>query len=156
MERIRRRFLEHGLEAALSERPLRFRWSRALGGAIRNATVQQDAGHWFVSSFCVDDGRVETKPNDLPPVGIDLGVVIPVATSEGQIFAFATVRPGEQKRLKRLQQRLARQKRPSKRRQATRRAVGRLLQRVRRRRVDFAHQMAHQLTTEQVVAYAAA
>src|SRR5260370_38497348 len=82
--------------------PVRSRWSRALGGEIRNATVLQDDGHWFIS-FCVDDGRVDQRPNGLPPVGIDRGVTIPVAASNGQCFALVAVRPSEQKRLKRLQ-----------------------------------------------------
>lgn len=126
---------------------VRFRWSRALGGTIRNATVLQEGDQWFVS-LCVDEGRRETMPNGLPPVGIDRGVVIAVATSDGQCLSFAGVRGGEQQRMKRLQQQLARQQKGSHRRRATRRAIGRVLERVRHRRMDFAQQTAHQLTTD--------
>ncbi|MDX3233431.1 hypothetical protein [Streptomyces sp. ME19-01-6] len=35
---------------------VRFRWSRALGGEIRSATVSRRGGQWFVA-FLVDDAR---------------------------------------------------------------------------------------------------
>jgi IS605 OrfB family transposase len=129
---------------------VRFRWSRPLGGTVRNATVLRDGEHWYVS-FCVQDGRAEPTSNGLPPVGIDRGVAVPVATSDGQCFSFETTLPGEAIRLRRLQQRLARQQKGSSRRGQTVLALGRLLHRVRNRRADFAHQTAHRLTTQHSV-----
>jgi len=126
---------------------VRFRWTRPLAGVIRNATVLRDGEHWYIS-FCVEDGRAEPAPNGLPPVGIDRGVVVPVATSDGQCFGFTSIRVGEARRLRRLQQRLARQKKGSTRRRQTVRAISRLMHRARNRRTDFAHQTAHRLTTE--------
>jgi IS605 OrfB family transposase len=141
--RVNRRWGEVGLPKMGQ---VRFRWSRSIGGAIRNATVLREAGHWYVA-FCVDDGQDEAVPNGLPPVGIDCGVVVPVATSEGECLDFQSIRSGEAIRLRRLQQRLARQKKGSRRRRQTVRSIGRLQQRVRARRADFAHQTAHYLTT---------
>lgn len=125
---------------------VRFRWSRPLGGTVRNATLMRDGQHWYIS-FCVEDGVVEVLPNGLPPVGIDRGVVLPLATSEGQCFDFAGFRSTEERRLTRLQCRLARQQKGSSRRKRTLAAIGRLHQRARRRRDDFCHQTAHHLTT---------
>jgi IS605 OrfB family transposase len=124
---------------------VRFRWSQPIGGTIRTATVLQDGGHWYVA-FCVDNGQAEPAPNGLPAVGIDRGVVVPVVTSDGQCLDFQAIRPGEATRLRRLQQRLARQQKGSRRRRQTVQAIGRLQHRLRNRRVDFAHQAAHQLT----------
>jgi IS605 OrfB family transposase len=123
-----------------------FRWSRRIGGTIRNATVQCDGQHWYVS-FCIDDGIIETPPNGLPPVGVDRGVAVPVATSDGQCFGFVGFRSTEERRLKRLQRRLARQRKGSSRRKRTVAAIGQLHQRARRRRDDFCHQTGHRLTT---------
>ena len=125
---------------------VRFRWSRPIGGTIRHATVLRDGQHWSVA-FCVEDGRAEPAPNGLPPIGIDRGVAVPVATSDGQCLGLEAIRPGEASRLRRLQQRLARQTQGSSRRRRTVRAIGRLQRRVRNRRADFAHQTAHRLTT---------
>jgi putative transposase len=92
--------------------PVRFRWSQPLGGVVRNATVQRSGPHWYVA-FCVEDGVTEVAPNGKTAVGIDRGVVVPVATSDGQFFAGLGMRAGEQRRLAHLQRRLARQKRGS-------------------------------------------
>jgi len=73
---------------------------------------------------------------------------MPVATSDGQCFDGVGMRPGEQRRVRHLQQRLARQKQGSNRRRRTVRAIGRVYERVRNRRADFCHQTAHTLTTE--------
>src|SRR5262249_19592420 len=51
---------------------VRFRWTRQIGGTIRNATVSRDGGRWYIS-FCVEDGVTELAPNGRPPVGVDLG-----------------------------------------------------------------------------------
>jgi len=126
--------------------PVRFRWTRSLPEAVRNATVLRDGEHWYIS-FCVDDRKAEAAPNGLPPVGVDRGIVLAFATSDGQCVAFEGFRAGEKRRLKRLQQRLSHQQPGSTRRNSTVSAIRRLFQRVRNRRSDFAHQAAHQLTT---------
>ncbi len=129
---------------------VRFRWTRAIGGTIRNATVSRNAGRWYIS-FCVEDGVVETAPNGQPAVGVDLGVNVAVATSEGEMLHRETVTVGEAKRLKRLQQLLSRSlrihghNRRSKRREVARAQFGRLNARIRARRNDFAAQTAVRL-----------
>lgn len=126
---------------------VRFRWSRPLGGTVRNVTVQRDGRHWYIT-FCIEDGVVEVASNGLPPVGLDCGVVIPVATSDGQCFDKVGMRLDEQRRLRHLQRRLARQKKGSNRRRRTVQAIARVHERVCNRRDDFCHQTAHTLTTQ--------
>jgi IS605 OrfB family transposase len=125
---------------------VRFRWTQSLNGPIRNATILRDGAHWYIS-FCVDDGRREAPPNGLPPIGVDRGVVLAVATSEGQCFTFEGFSTGRRRRLIRLQQRMSRQQCGSVRRNTTVTSIRRLFQCVRHRRSDFIHQTAHQLTT---------
>ncbi|MFU8872771.1 RNA-guided endonuclease InsQ/TnpB family protein [Micromonospora sp. SL4-19] len=86
---------------------VRFRWTRPLDGTIRNATVSRDGGRWYIS-FCVEDGVTEAAPNGKPPVGVDRGVAVAIATSDGDLRDREFVTPGEAARLKRLQQRLSR------------------------------------------------
>jgi putative transposase len=129
---------------------VRFRWSRPLGGTIRNATVSRDGGRWYVS-FCIEDGVAEVAPNGKRPAGVDRGVAVAVATSDGDLHDRQFASPGETARLKRLQQRLSRslrthgRNRRSKRRDAVRVQLGRLNARVRSRRADFAAQTAVRL-----------
>jgi len=132
---------------------VRFRWTRPLGGTIHNATVTRDGGRWYIS-FCVEDGVAEVAPNGKPPVGVDRGVAVAVATSDGDLHDRAVVTPGEAARLKRLQQRLSRslrvhgRTRRSKRRDAVRAQLGRLHARIRARRADFSAQTAVRLVRD--------
>jgi putative transposase len=129
---------------------VRFRWTRPIGGTIRNATILRDGGRWYIS-FCVEDGVAEVAPNGLPPVGVDRGVAVAVATSDGEMFDREFATPGEQRRLRRLQQRLSRslrvhgRNRRSKRRDTIRAELGRLNARIRARRTDFAAHTANRL-----------
>jgi putative transposase len=130
--------------------PVRFRWTRPLGGSIRNATVARDGGRWYIS-FCVEDDVTPASPNCKPPVGVDRGVAVAVATSDGDLHDRQLITPGEAKRLKRMQQRLSRslrvhgRNRRSKRRDRVCAGIGRLNTRIRNRRADFAAQTAIRL-----------
>ncbi len=103
---------------------VRFRWTRPLGGEIRNATVLRDGNRWYIA-FCIEDGRREAASNGKPPVGLDRGVVHAVTCSNGWTRDREFVTPGEAERLKRLQRRLARQQQGSKRRAATKAKLAR-------------------------------
>jgi IS605 OrfB family transposase len=124
---------------------VRFRWTRQLGGQLRNATVLKDGGRWYVS-FCVEDGESEAEPNGKSLVGVDRGVAVAVATSDGHMCDRAFITAGEAERLRRLQQQLARCRKDSNRRRACRVKIGRLHARVRARREDFCAWTANRLT----------
>jgi putative transposase len=70
-------------------------------------------------------------------VGIDRGVVVSAALSTGELLHASRLTPGESKRLKVLQQRLARAKRGSRSREKTKRAIAKLKARERDRRKDW-------------------
>jgi putative transposase len=132
---------------------VRFRWTRTLGGQIRNATVLRDGGRWCIS-FCIEDGVEPATPNGHPPVGVDRGVVVAVATSDGQLRDREVATSGEAMRLRRLHQQLARSRRvhgrnrASRRRDATRRKLAALHSHIRARRTDFNACTAHRLTRD--------
>jgi putative transposase len=81
-------------------------------------------------------------------VGVDLGVVVPVATSEGELIGedLRTLRPKETERLLRLQRQLARCRRGSKNRGKVLLRINRLKARQRRRRREFVEQVSADLT----------
>jgi putative transposase len=132
---------------------VKFRMSRSLDGeAIRSATVSRDGGHWFVS-FLVDDGRATPDRHRQPgtAIGVDRGVVVAVATSEGELRDRPFLTAGERRRAVRLQRKLSRCTKPGRNRGKTRAALGVIWSRERRRRADFCAQTAHQLTTANAV-----
>lgn len=124
---------------------VRFRWTRALGGSLRNATISKNADRWHIA-FCVEDGLTESFPNGKPPVGVDRGVEVAVACSDGYIRNRKFATSGEAERLKRLQQALARQKKGSGRRHGTKVKLRRLNASIRHRREDFTAWTANRLT----------
>lgn len=126
---------------------VRFRWTRVIGGQIRNATVRCDDGRWYVS-FCAKDDLVASEPNGKPPVGVDRGVAVAVATSDGWLRDRTFVTSGEAKRLRRLQQQLSRCRKGSNRRKACRAKITALNARIRVRRADFCAWTADRLTRD--------
>ncbi|MGQ4465301.1 RNA-guided endonuclease InsQ/TnpB family protein [Streptomyces violaceoruber] len=127
---------------------VRFRWSRPLGGAVRSATVSRRGGRWFVA-FLIEDGKIAPEQHSLPTsaVGIDRGVKAAVVTSDGTFHHRAFTSEGEAVRYRRLQQRLARQRKGSANRRKTIAAMGRIAARVADRRTDFYARTANRLTT---------
>ncbi|MEU5642559.1 RNA-guided endonuclease InsQ/TnpB family protein [Streptomyces milbemycinicus] len=126
---------------------VRFRWSRPLGGEIRSATVSRRGGQWFVS-FLVDDSRQTPDKHAMPgtAVGIDRGVMVAAVTSDGTFHDRQFITPGERARYRRLQQKLARQKKGSANRRKTIAAMGRITTRVTDRRADFCAYTANRIT----------
>ena len=130
-----------------------FRLSRSLEGAVvRSATVARDGEHWFVS-FLVEDGKTTPRAHAAPgaAVGVDRGVAVAVATSDGELVDREFLTAGERDRLIRLQRRLCRAGRRSRNRDKTRIAIGEIRARERRRRQDFCAQTAHRLAAGNAV-----
>ncbi|MEV6229064.1 transposase [Saccharopolyspora shandongensis] len=131
---------------------VRFRWSRALDGMVRSATVSRDGADWFVS-FLVEDGATTPERHAAPNsgVGVDRGVATAVATSDGDLLDREFRTKGEAKRYRRLQQKLARQQRGSTNRKKALAKARRIKRRETDRRDDFCNQTAHQLATHNVL-----
>ena len=132
---------------------VKFRMSRKLDGeTIRSATVCRDGRHWFVS-FLVDDAKATPAQHRQPgsAVGVDRGVVVAVATSDGELRDREFLTQGERRRALRLQRTLSRCANRSRNRAKTRVALAEIRGRERRRRQDFCAQTAHKLTTANAV-----
>jgi putative transposase len=115
---------------------MRFRLSRPVPVGVKSYRVSRDrAGRWHVAFAHVPDPIA--GPGDASVVGIDRGVAVSAALSTGELLHAPSLRPGEAKRLKVLQQRLARAKLGSNRRQKTKRAIAKLKARDADRRKDW-------------------
>ena len=127
---------------------VRFRWSRPLDGAvIRSATLTRDGAHWFVS-FLVEDAHTTPAAHAGPDtaVGVDRGVAVAIATSDGDLMDRDFLTAGERRRARMLQRKLSRAAKHSRNRDQTRLALAKIRARERHRRQDFCTQSAHQLT----------
>jgi putative transposase len=110
----------------------------AIPGAICNATVSRRAGQWHVAVQWERE-VAEPAPSSLPAVGIDRGVAVFAALSDGT--SIAPVNHGKKalRSLARAQRKLARKKKGSNNRRKQVRRVARLQLRVANARKDFLH-----------------
>lgn len=133
---------------------VRFRWSRDLGGTVRNVTVARDGLGWHVS-FGVASG-VRPRAEHARPgtaVGLDRGVACAVADSDGGLHHASFLGPPERVRKVALERRRARQEavrkraasRTSNRARRVHEKLARITARSARRRAEFAQQIAHRI-----------
>ena len=115
---------------------VRFRWTRAIADTVKSYRVTLDrSGRWHIAFAAIPDAV--PGPGDGSVVGVDRGVAVSVALSGGELLHAPGLRPGENQRLRRLQQRLARAQRGSARRARTKRAIAKLRARETDRRRDW-------------------
>jgi IS605 OrfB family transposase len=124
---------------------VRFRLSRPLPAEYGMARITWDrAGRWHVS-FTAPQPPIKREPTG-KAVGVDLGVAHTITMSDpvfemagipGPHFDIPALTPGEAQRKRRLERQLARQRKDSRRREATKLALGRLKAREADRRKDF-------------------
>lgn len=131
---------------------VRFRLSRPLPAGYGMARVKRDrAGRWFVSFAAPQPEFVRESKGGA--VGVDRGVVNTAAFSEpvagADLVHIPGLTPKERERMLRLERKLARQKKGSRRREKTRRALARLVV----READRAKDWIEQTTTGLVRAF---
>jgi putative transposase len=115
---------------------VRFRWTRAVPAGVKSYRITRDrAGRWHVAFAHIPDSI--PGPADGSVVGVDRGVAVSAALSTGELLHAPSLTPGEQTRLRRLQQRLARAERGSNNRQRTKLAIARIKAREANRRRDW-------------------
>ena len=127
---------------------LKVRVHRPIRGTPKAITVRREGRRWWVTIRCVD---VPAEP--LPPtgreVGIDLGVRVLVATSDGALITNDRHAQRAEKRLPRAQRALATKQGGSQ--QSRGRSVERVAaghRRVRNRRADTLHQLSRRLVND--------
>jgi putative transposase len=99
------------------------------------ARVTRDKARWHVSFPGARTPVARERTGTI--VGVDRGVSNTLATSDGRMLRAPVMRVRERRRLQRLQQRLARQRKGSQRRASTKRQIARLHQAVRDRRRNW-------------------
>jgi putative transposase len=115
---------------------VRFRWTRDIPDTVKSYRVNRDrSGRWHVAFAAIPEPI--SGPDDDSVVGVDRGVTVSAALSTGELLHAPGLRAGETRRLRRLQQRLARARRGSNRRGGTKRAIARLRGREADRRRDW-------------------
>jgi putative transposase len=123
---------------------LKVRLHRPVQGVPKAVTVRREGRRWWVSIRCVDV-PAEPLPATGCQVGIDLGVMVLAATSDGELITNDRHAQRGAQRLAVAQQALATKQRGSKHR---RRAVERVAdqhRRIRHRRADTLHKLSRRL-----------
>ena len=123
---------------------VRFRWSRAVPSGVRSYRVTMDrAGRWHVAFAAIPDSI--PAPGNGEVVGVDRGVAVGAALSTGELLRVPGLTGAERRRIRRLERKLARAKRGSKRRRHVRLALARLNTRQTDRRKDWAEKTSTDL-----------
>uniref|UniRef100_UPI0011AF9398 RNA-guided endonuclease TnpB family protein n=1 Tax=Macromonas bipunctata TaxID=183670 RepID=UPI0011AF9398 len=134
--------------------PLDVRWSRQIPPAakVTTVTVSKDAaGRYFVSLLC--DDVVSAKPEVAEKIGIDLGLTHFAILSDGEKIPAPNAFRKHEKKLAKLQRKLAKKKKGSKNRTKARLKVAKLHAKMADIRQDFMHKLSTRLIHEnQVIA----
>lgn len=142
------------LKLAKMDEPLAIRWSRTIPKAakVTTVTVSKDcAGRYFVSLLC--DDVVAKKPAVDGKIGVDLGLTHFAILSTGEKVAAPNTFRKYEKKLAKLQRRLAKKTKGSKRREKAKLKVARLHAKISDARRDFLHKLSTRLINEnQVIA----
>ncbi len=142
------------LKLAKMAAPLDVRWSRQIPPAakVTTVTVSKDAsGRYFVSLLC--DDVVCAKLEVAQVVGIDLGLTHFAILSDGEKIPAPNAFRKHEKKLAKLQRRLAKKKKGSKNRAEARLKVAKLHAKIADIRKDFIHKLSTRLVHEnQVIA----
>lgn len=119
---------------------IKFRASRPWIGCMMSATISRDALGWHVSFACQIEH--EAPANDNPAVGIDRGVAISLALSNGETHTLPAQIVQVDRQRRRAQRVLARRTKGSRRRAKQLRRVSRLSARITRIRSDWQHRVS--------------
>lgn len=127
---------------------VRFKLSRPLpAGKLGMARITLDGkGRWHVS--IPGEAVVAQRSPTGAVVGVDRGVTNTLALSDGRMFQAPVMRQREWRRLQRLQQQQARQRKGSNRRRHTKRRIAALYQTVKDRRRDWIEVQTTRLVAE--------
>jgi putative transposase len=114
---------------------------RPVKGRIKTITAKREDGRWYVMLSCDDVPAEPLEPTGMP-VGVDMGVASFLTTSEGRHVPNPRHLAATAGRLAAAQRDLARKKRDSNRRRKAAAKVAGLHGKVRRQRLDHAHNTA--------------
>ena len=120
---------------------------RAVKGRVKIVTAKREGGRWYVMLSCADVPAESLDPSG-SPVGVDMGVASFLTASDGTRVPNQRHLAATAGRLAAAQRGLARKKRGSSRRRKAAAKVAGLHGKVRRQRLDHAHNTALTLVRE--------
>jgi putative transposase len=126
---------------------LRVRLHRPIRGTAKAITVRREGRRWWVTIRCVDV-PAEALSKTGRRVGIDLGVTVLVATSDGDLITNDRHAQRAAGRLARAQQALATKQRGSKHRRCAVERVAAAHRHIRSRRADTLHRLSRRLVND--------
>ena len=129
------------------------RWSRPLPSQPSSVTVIREPDGRYYASFVVQRAAAPLPACDRE-VGIDLGLVSLVATSDGELIASPRFLRARERKLARAQRSLSRKQKGSASRAKARRRVAVVHRKVREARLDHAHKLALRLVRDNQAIYA--
>ena len=133
---VRRLNRNHGAVFVPKAGWVRFRWSRPVPADVKSFRITRDrAGRWHVA-FAVIPEPIP-GPGNGEAVGIDRGIAVSAALSTGEMLRVPGLSVREASRLRRLERKLAKAKRGSRRRDTVKSSAARLKARERDRRKDW-------------------
>ncbi|MEW6458064.1 MAG: transposase [Bacillota bacterium] len=124
--------------------------SQEVPGTIRQATVTREADGWYVS-FQVEIELPDPVSHTESMIGLDRGVDVFAATSEGELVTPVNALKNALDKLARLQRKLARQKKFSKNWRKTRNRIAKLHRKIARTRQDFLHKLSSKISKSHAV-----
>jgi putative transposase len=121
-------------------------WSRELPAVPSSVTVIKDCANRYFLSFVVEINRVIVESEN-ECIGIDLGIKTFAALSDGtQVKSPDYSKPDH--KIRKLQQKLARQQKDSKRRNKTRIRIAKQHNKIADTRADFLHKLSTKIVSE--------
>ena len=122
-------------------------YHRPITGEAKAITVKREGSRWWLSVSCVNVPAMPLVPTSCQ-IGIDLGVVNQIATSDGELMKGKHFGAKAQKNLARAQRELAAKQRGSKRRRHQVEEIVRLHRKIKNQRSDAAHKLSRQLVND--------
>lgn len=120
------------------------RWHRPLAGRVKTTRILHKAGKWYACFACEIEAPLP-RPATGEVIGIDVGISALITTSTGEKIENPNYYRTAQKKLRRLQRKLARAQRGSKNRQKVLLQVQRQQEHVANQRRDYLHKLSSAL-----------
>lgn len=125
---------------------VRFRWSRQVPAANSYRVTMDRARRWHIAFAAAPEPT--TPPGNGDVVGVDRGVIVSAALSNGELLTVPGLRPKESERLLRLRRRLARATKGSRRRARLKAEAARICAREADRRRDCVEKTSTRLARD--------
>ena len=126
--------------------------SRPILGDIKRITVKFTSNGWFVSFSC-DNVPMNLLPQIDKEIGIDVGLKVFLADSDGNFVDNPKFFRESEKELRVKQRSLSRKKKGSKRRQKCKKQVSKCHTKIKNRRLDFVNKLAKRYVDNNEIVY---